>query len=295
MDKAELIKFDEIQSRIYTIRGVQVMLDRDLAEIFGVETKRLNEQVKRNQERFPSKFCFQLNEKELSNLKSQNATSSWGGRRTEPYVFTEHGVAMLTTVLKSETAIKISIEVINAFISMRNFISENAKVFHQFDLIEKKLLLYQMENDKKFDIVFDALENKQLQPRQGIFYNGQIFDAHTFVCDLIRSAEKSIILIDNFVDDTVLTLFSKRKSGVHLKILTKTVSKQLALDVKKFNEQFPVAEIQEFDLSHDRFMIIDDSAVYHIGASLKDLGKKWFAFSKMEMDSTLNMLIKVKN
>jgi hypothetical protein len=165
-----------------------------------------------------------------------------------------------------------------AFVSMRHIIASNEQMFHRMDSLEK----WRLETDPKIEKVLTALQNRQLQPKQGVFFDGQIFDAHNFVSDLVRSAEKSIILIDNFVDDTVLTLFAKRKSGVTLKILTKTVSKQLLLDMKKFNEQFPPAEIQEFDLSHDRFLIIDDSQVYHIGASLKDLGKKWFAFSKME-------------
>ena len=278
-DSKELVRFDDIKSRIFTIRGVQVMLDNDLAQIFSVETKRLNEQVKRNKERFPENFCFQLNEKEVDILRSHFATSSWGGRRTKPYVFTEHGVTMLTTVLKSPTAVAMSIKIINAFIAMRKFILENAQIFQRLDSLE----IRQSEADNKIEKVLSVLENRQLRPKQGVFFDGQIFDAHNFVSDLVRSAEKSIVLIDNFVDDTVLTIFAKRKSGVTLKILTKNATKQLALDMKKFNEQFPPAEIQEFDLSHDRFMIIDDSAVYHIGASLKDLGKKWFAFSKMEL------------
>ncbi|HPS31680.1 MAG TPA: ORF6N domain-containing protein [bacterium] len=294
MDKAELIKFDEIQSRIYTIRGVQVMLDRDLAELYNTETKLLNRAVKRNKERFPESFMFELTDDE--NLRFQIGTSkTHGGRRYLPNVFTESGIAMLSAVLKSDIAIKVSIRIMEAFVAMRKFINQNAEVFYQISSVEKKLVEYKIETDIKIEKVLSALENKQLQPRQGIFYNGQIFDAHVFVSDLIRSAEKSIILIDNFVDDTVLTLFSKRKSGVHLKILTKTISKQLALDVKKFNKQFPVAEIQEFDLSHDRFMIIDDSSVYHIGASLKDLGRKWFAFSKMEIDGTRKMLSEINN
>lgn len=257
------------------------MLDHDLAEFFGVETKRLNEQVRRNSLRFPEEFCFKLNKEEklklvancdhLENLKySQHL----------PHVFTEHGVAMVSTVLNNDIAIKMSIRIMKAFVAMRHFITENAQLFKRVDSLEIK----QIETDSKIEKVLTALENKQLQPKQGIFFEGQIFDAHNFVSDLVRSAEKSIVLIDNFVDDSVLTLFSKRKYGVILKILTKNVTKQLRLDMKKFNEQFPVAEILEFDLSHDRFLIIDNESVYHIGASLKDLGKKWFAFSKMDIE-----------
>jgi len=281
MDKSELVKFDDIQSRIYTIRGVQVMLDHDLAELYGVNTKVFNQSVKRNLDRFPERYMFTINDAEFASLRSQIVTSNGrGGRRYLPNVFTEQGVAMLSAVLKSETAINVSIRIIDAFIEMKHIISENAQLFKRVDTLEIK----QIETDNKIEKVLTALENKQLQPKQGIFFEGQIFDAHNFVSDLVRSSEKSIVLIDNFVDDSVLTLFSKRKYGVNLKILTKNVTKQLRLDIKKFNEQFPVAEILEFDLSHDRFLIIDNESVYHIGASLKDLGKKWFAFSKMDIE-----------
>ncbi|HPS28925.1 MAG TPA: ORF6N domain-containing protein [bacterium] len=281
MDKSELVKFDDIQSRIYTIRGVQVMLDRDLAEFYSVKPIKLREQIKRNIRRFPLDFMFQLSQNEAELMVSQNAIPSkqhLGGFL--PYVFSEQGVAAVSSILSSERAIDISIQIMRAFVSMRRFISNNAQIFQRLDTVEIK----QIETDSKIEKVLTALENKQLQPKQGIFFEGQIFDAHNFVSDLVRSAEKSIVLIDNFVDDSVLTLFSKRKYGVNLKILTKNVTKQLRLDMKKFNEQFPVAEIQEFDLSHDRFLIIDNKSVYHIGASLKDLGKKWFAFSKMDIE-----------
>ncbi len=282
MAENELIKIDDIKSRIFTIRGMQVMLDSDLAELYGVETKRLNEQVRRNIERFPEQFCFKLTEDESEILKSQNATSSWGGRRTSPFVFSEHGVAMVATVLKSNIAVKISIEIIKAFVFMRKALSDRSNVFNRLEFLEIK----QIETDRRLSEVFKAMENDQLLPKQGVLFDGQIFEAHKFVSDIVRSAEKSIILIDNYVDDTVLTLFSKRKQGVTLKIFTKNLSKQLILDTQKFNEQFPPAEIIEFNHSHDRFMIIDDKDLYHFGASLKDLGKKWFGFSKMDIEVT---------
>ena len=282
MGEKGLVKLDEIQGKIYTIRGVQVMLDSDLAYLYNIETKNLNLAVKRNLERFPDSFRFQLTEDEHKFLRLQIETSKEkrGGRRYNPVVFTEQGVAMLSAVLRSETAVKVSIQIMGAFVTMRHFLMTNAQIFQRIGTLEIK----QIETDSKIEKILTAIEQKNIQPKQGIFFNGQIFDAHNFVSDLVRSAEKSIILIDNFVDDTVLTLFAKRKNGVTLKILTKNVPKQLQLDVKKFNEQFPVAEIQEFDQSHDRFMIIDESQVYHIGASLKDLGKKWFAFSKMDIE-----------
>jgi phage regulator Rha-like protein len=298
MAKNAIIKKEDIQSRIYTIRNVQIMLDSDLAELYGVEVKRLNEQVKRNIERFPQEFSFQLTAEEnnalrsqfvtsngKTNLKSQFATSSWGGRRTAPYVFTEQGVAMLSAVLSSDTAIKISIQIINAFVTMRKFISANAQIFHRLDGVERKQIEYKVETDEKFKRVFDAIEEKDIKPRQGIFFDGQIFDAYQFVSDLIRTARKSIIVIDNYIDDGVLTVLSKANKKVQITILTKAISKQLALDVKKFNEQYPAITIKEFHDSHDRFLIVDGKTIYHFGASLKDMGKKWFAFSKFDKDA----------
>ena len=305
MNKTELISSDKVQQKIYTIRGQQVMLDEDLAELYGVETKRLNEQVKRNSERFPDIFCFQLTEDDLEILRSQNATSSSDSLRSQfatlekgrgqhrkylPYVFTEQGVAMLSAVLKSETAVRMSIQIINAFVTMRRFLQQNAVVFQRLDSLETR----QLATDKKLDQVLNALEHKDASPRQGIFFDGQIFDAYQFVASIVRTAKTSIVLIDNYVDDTVLTLFSKRKKGIPLTIFTLSVSKQMALDLKKYNEQYPPAAIKEIKSVHDRFLIIDNTTVYHIGASLKDLGKKWFAFSKMEIGS-LELLEKVKD
>jgi len=209
--------------------------------------------------------------------------------RAKPYVFTEQGVAMISAVLKSKIATQISIQIMRAFVEMRKNVNVNT-IFPRIESVETRLLKYKLNSDKRFEILFKALELKQLQPKQGIFFNGQVFDAYKFVSDLVRSAEKSIILIDNFIDDTVLTLFSKRRKGVHLKILTKDVTKQLKLDMKKFNKQYPLVEIQEFSDSHDRFLIIDETDVYHIGASLKDLGRKWFVFSRMNI-KTAEMLI----
>ena len=284
----ELIQIDAIKSRIFTIRGMQVMLDSDLAELYGVETKNLNLAVKRNIERFPNTFRFQLAEEEYKVLRLQIETSNEkrGGRRYAPFVFTEQGVAMLSAVLRSETAIKVSIRIMEAFVSMRHFILENEQISKRFEIIEKRQMEYKIETDSRIEKVLSALESKQIQPKQGIFFDGQVFDAHKFVSDIVRSAEKSIILIDNYVDDTVLTLFSKRKQGVTLKILTKNLSKQIQLDMQKFNEQFPPAEIIEFNHSHDRFMIIDNHDLYLFGASLKDLGRKWFGFAKMDIKST---------
>lgn len=272
-----------IQRKIYTIRNVQVMLDRDLAELYQVKAIRLREQVKRNAKRFPSDFMFQLTDAEVDFMVSQNAIPSkkhLGGYL--PYVFTEQGVANLAGVLSSDRAIDLNIQIMRAFVAMRKFIINNAQLFQRIDTVERRQIKHEMETSEKFDKVFDELQSKDLEPKQGIFFDGQIFDAHKFVSDLIRKAEKSILLIDNYIDDTVLSLFTKRKKNVAVTILTKKITKELLLDLEKFNAQYPSIEIKEFKESHDRFMIIDNEDVYHIGASLKDLGKKWFAFSKFE-------------
>src|SRR5690625_197508 len=272
----------EIENRIYTLRGKQIMLDSDLAKRYEVETKVFNQAVKRNVERFPEGFRFRLTRDEYDqiNLRSQFVTSSYGGRRYLPYAFTEQGIAMLSAVLRSEVAVKVSIEIMNAFVEMRRMLISNASLFHRLDKIEIK----QLEADKKFEEIFKVLGNEKLQSEKGVFYNGQVFDAYSFVSDIIRSAKSSIILLDNYVDDSVLTLLGKRKKKVTAKIYTKSISKQLRLDLKRYNSQYLPIEIELFADTHDRFLIIDQTELYHIGASLKDLGKKWSAFSKMDVE-----------
>lgn len=238
----KIVNADKLQGLIYTIRGVQVMYDNDLAELYGVKIKRLNEQVKRNRERFPEEFMFQVTDEEFAFLRSQNATLETGrGRHRKylPYVFTEQGVAMLSAVLRSKTAVKISIQIIKAFVAMRKFITTNAQIFHRLDAVEQKQFEHKVETDEKIDRIFNAIESKEITPQQGIFFDGQIFDAYKFVSDLIRRAKKSIIIIDNYIDDSVLLLLTKRKKNATVKIFTKTISKQLALDVKKYNSQYP--------------------------------------------------------
>lgn len=288
-----------VQAKIFTIRGKQVMMDRDLAELYGVETKVLNQTVKRNIERFPDNFMYQLTKEEIeslrsqfvasktsANLKSQIVTSSWGGVRKLPSVFTEYGVLMLSAVIRSDVAVRTSIQVIDAFVEMRRFLNQNTELFARLDNVERKHDLLQYQTDSKFDQVFNALEGGNLKRKQGIFYDGQVFDAYVFISDLIRSAKQSIVLIDNYVDDTVLSLFTKRTKGISLIIYTKDISKQLLLDKKKHDQQYESVALKQFRQAHDRFLIIDNNTVYHIGASLKDLGKKWFAFSKMEIDAS---------
>ena len=282
MENKSSIVPKEIRNLIYTIRGKQVMLDSDLAALYQVETKNLNKAVKRNIERFPASFCFQLTEKEVENLRFQIGTSSlnYGGRRYLPYVFTEQGVAMASAILRSDIAVKMSVQIMEAFVEMRRMLISNASLFHRLDNIE----LRQLEADQKFEEIFKALESDKLHSEKGIFYNGQVFDAYTFVSDIIRKAGSSIILLDNYVDDTVLTLLGKRNDNVTATILTKSISNQLRLDLQRYNSQYPAIDIEIFSDAHDRFLIIDNTELYHIGASLKDLGKKWFAFSRMDIE-----------
>ena len=270
---------DHIVDRIFTIRGVQVILDRDLAMLYRIETKRLNEQVRRNQNRFPPTFMYRLTEVEWNSLRSQFATINGRGRHSKytPNAFTEHGVIMLAAILKSTIADQASVEVVKAFVAMRRFMVSNAQVFQRLDRIEYKLL----ESDHRFADIYSKLEEKSLKPRQGIFFDGQIYDSHKFIISLIKSATKRIVLIDNYVDNSVLTMLDNRAIGVEGTIYTMTITPHFQLDIDKHNEQYPVISVKVFTKSHDRFLIIDNQ-VYHVGASLKDLGKKWFAFSLME-------------
>jgi hypothetical protein len=264
----------------------------------------LNQAVNRNIARFPELFRFQLTEAEFENwksqifmfenhnLKSQNVISSvHGGRRTLPYAFTEQGVAMLSAVLRSDVAVKVSIQIISAFVEMRKFIANHNGLLQRMDGIERK----QIETDQKFEQVFKALESKNIIPNQGVFFDGQVFDAYELASKIIRSAKISIVLIDNYIDETTLTHLSKKTKAVKVLLLTKTMSNQLTLDVKKANEQYGNFEIRVFASSHDRFIIIDNSDVYHLGASLKDLGKKWFAFSKMDKSSVSSIIKEIGN
>ena len=227
---------------------------------------------------------------EKHSLRSQNATIDNRGRHTKylPYAFTENGIAMLSSVLRSPIAIQVNIRIMRAFTAMRQFIASNAQIFQRLDVMEQNqlaLTAHQVETDHKLEEVFRRLDNGNVQPHQGIFYDGQIFDAYTFINDCIREATTRIILIDNYIDDSVLTILSKRADKVTATIYTKKPSAQLQLDIQKHNAQYTPIDIITFDCSHDRFLCIDET-VYHLGASIKDLGKKWFAFNRMEMPTT---------
>ena len=285
-----------VENRILTIRGVQVILDRDLADLYNVETKRLNEQVRRNLLRFPENFRFQLTQNEFQELVANcDRFSSLKHSTVCPFAFTEQGVVMLASVLRSETAIRVSIRIMDAFVSMRHFLINNADVFRRLSTIEYhqlEMMQHQQESDKRIDEVFRRLDEGTVQPKQGIFYDGQVYDAYTFVSDLIKSAKRSIVLIDNYVDETVLTLLDKRGNGVTADIYTQQINQQLRLDIDRHNSQYPPINVNVFRRSHDRFLCIDD-VVYHIGASIKDLGKKWFAFAKMEVLPPSELVAKI--
>jgi hypothetical protein len=287
----ELVSQQHIERKIFTIRGVQVMLDKNLAEFYEVKPIRLREQVKRNPKRFPSDFVFQLTEQEMEYMVSQNAIpskQSLGGHL--PYVFTEQGVSAVSGVLKSNKAAEVHVIIMRTFVAMRKFLLHNASVFQRLDQLELK----QLQSDEKFNRIFRALEAGQPKPDKGIFFDGQVFDAYAFVSDLIKNAKKEIILIDNYIDESVLTLLSKRQKDVTATIYTKSIFKTLQLDLDKHHAQYPEIQVKTFAQSHDRFLLIDQSELYHIGASLKDLGKKWFAFSRMDSMTAL-LLNQLKN
>lgn len=277
----------QIENRIFAIRGMQVMLDRDLAEMYQVEVKRLNEQIKRNIERFPESFRFQLDDNETNELVANcDRFEMLKHSSNNPYAFTEQGVAILSAVLRSQIAIKVSIQIINAFVEMRKFIAGHSGLLQRMDGIERK----QLETDTKIEQVLRVLESKDKIPTQGVFFDGQVFDAYELASKIIRSAKQNILLIDNYIDESTLTHLSKKGDGVQVLLLTKNIDKQLQLDIQKANEQYGNYVAKPFTQSHDRFLIIDNTEVYHLGASLKDLGKKWFAFSKMDKSSVEGIL-----
>ena len=292
---------NSIRSKILVIRGQQVMMDRDLAEIYGVETRVLNQAVKRNSMRFPEQFCFQLTREEINDMKKEYPVISHfvispdtknnmfvgqeGGTRKLPYVFTEQGVAMLSAILKSETAIKASIQIMTAFVEMRHFLTTNSQLFQRIDFIEKRQIecnVHQNEIDKKVDELFTLMDKYNVEDVQGIFFQGQIFDAYAKFESFLAKAKKQIILIDNYVDLSVLQRLTKKNKGVNVIIYTEPKAKLTAQDVQTFNSQYATLTIKYTTKTHDRFLIIDNSTLYHIGASLKDLGKKCFGFEILD-------------
>ena len=278
---------EDIKNLIYTVRGKQVMLDSDVAMLYHYETKKINQAVKRNIERFPEKFCFQLTEEEMQLLRSQIVTLNKKGRGQHkkylPYVFTEQGIAMLSALLKNEIAVQISIKIMDAFVEMRKFLSLNSAIFQRLTNVELTLLAQGKEltkHEMQFEKVFDELQKKtEKEFKQKIFFEGQIYDAYSLIIDIIKQAKQKILIIDNYIDDSILKMLSKKNKDVEAVILTTPNSNIRKLDIQKFNKQYPILKLAYTNKFHDRFIVIDNKELYHIGASLKDLGKKCFAIS----------------
>ena len=290
-NELSVVSSEEIKSLIYTVRGRQVMLDSDVAKLYHCETKYLNRVVKRNIERFPDEFCFQLEEKEYESLRCQfvtlNKNRRGQHRKYMPYVFTEHGITMLAGLIKSDIAIAISIKIINSFIEMRRFISNNKQLFERLITVEHKLLEY----DKKFDEIFKQLQ-KEENFKQRIFFEGQIYDAYSLIIDIIKKAHEKIIIIDNYIDDSILKMLSKKNHNVEVVILTSDKSNISNLDIQKFNKEYPILKIAKSNKFHDRFIIIDNKEMYHCGASIKDLGKKCFGINRIEEVEIIQKILK---
>ena len=277
------LDIEDIKNLIYTIRGKQVMLDSDVAMLYHYTTKNINKAVKRNIDRFPEDFCFQLTEMEFQNLRFQFGTLNKKvnngdvTRKYLQYVFTEQGISMLSGVLKNEIAVKVSVNIMRAFVEMRKFLMINGQVFERLSTVEYKLL----EHDKKFDEVFNQLQLED-NIKQQIFFNSQIYDAYSLIIDIIKRANRKILIIDNYIDDSILKMLAKKKSDVEVIILTSNKSNIENLDIQKFNKEYPVLKVAKTNKFHDRFIVIDNKEMYHLGASIKDLGKKCFAINKIE-------------
>lgn len=271
----------DIKDLIYTIRGMQVMLDSDVANLFKYTTKNINKSVKNNAERFPEYYCFQLTTKEYNSLMTRRYNIIKIGRSNNrkylPYVFTEYGITMLAALLKSEVAVNISIKIVNTFMQMRKNFSENNQVFERLTSLEYKLL----EQEKKINNILGELKFEE-NIKQKIFFKGQIYDAYSIIIDIIKSANKKILIIDNYIDDNVLKMLSKKRKDVEVTILTSIKSNIEKLDIKKFNKEYPILKLEKTNKFHDRFIIVDNKEMYHLGASIKDLGKKCFGINKIE-------------
>ena len=271
-----------IKNLIYVVRGQQVMMDSDLAMLYQVETKVFNQAVKRNIERFPEKFRFQLTKEEYDSLRSQIVTSNGkGGRRYMPYVFTEQGIAMLSAVLRSDIAVQVSIKIMDTFVEMRRFLASNALMFERINEMEVKQLAFQKSTEEKFDKIFHYISEHE-ESSQKIFFDGQIYDAFSLLVDLVSKAEKKLVLVDNYVDVGTLNILAKKKSDVEVIVYTVRRTRLSEADVNNFNQQYPTLEVKYTGVFHDRFLIIDDTCAYHIGASIKDAGKKCFGISLIE-------------
>ena len=283
-----------IVRRIYMVRGTQIMIDLDLASLYGVENRSLRQTVRRNIDSFPEDFMIRLTSDEANGLIAKGVSQSvippgYNTGGAEMFAFTEQGVAMLASVLKSEKARKISIEIMRAFVAMRQFLISNAQVFQRLDRLE----IRQLETDNKIEQVFAMMDEGSEENKQCIFFEGQVYDAYDFICNLIKGATKRIILVDNYLDHSVLTMLDKREPGVDATIFTQKPGDQFKLDIAKHDVQYPPIPVWIFKMSHDRFLIVDNR-VYHVGASIKDLGKKWFAVSLMEAQDANDIITRLQ-
>ena len=292
---ADCISETELRKLVYIIRGQQVMLDKDLASLYQVETKVFNQAVSRNLERFPENFRFQLTQKEYSNMTSQIAQSSRsGGRRYLPYAFTEQGIAMLSGILNNSIAINVSIRIMNAFVEMRHFIANNSVLFERISNVELKQLEYQKNTDERFEKIFHYIDD-HAEVNQKIFFDGQIYDAFSLLVSIIKKADREIILIDGYINVNTLDLLAKKRHGVKVTCYTYAKTTLTPRDISLFNAQYGPLIVQNTSIFHDRFLILDNSITYHIGASLKDAGKKCFAISLINDSEIVRELLKRLN
>ena len=287
VSNVEMTGYD-IKSMIYVVRNQQVMIDNDLAMLYQVETRTLNQAVKRNITRFPERFRFQLTKDEYKNLKSQivmsgldEESNGYGGRRTLPFAFTEQGIAMLSSVLRSEVAVQTSIRIMDTFVEMRRFIANNALLFERISNVELKQLEYQKQTDEKLEQIFEYISEHE-EASQKVFFDGQIYDAFSLIVSLIQKAEKEIMLIDGYVDVGTLNLLSKKNENVSVTIYTQKRTRLTKTDAENFNAQYPTLEVKYTKVFHDRFLILDRETAYHVGASLKDAGKKCFGINLIQ-------------
>ena len=275
---------DFIKSRILTIRGVQVMLSSDLSLLYDVEVKYLHRQVKRNANRFPSDFVLHLSPDEANALRCQNVTSKRGGDRYGVLAFTEQGVAMLSSVLKSDRAAAVNVAIMRVFVAMRKAIASVAPILERIETVEKRQITDQAHNEERFDAIFRAMDGGEF-PQQKVFFEGKHYDAYSFAKKLVRKAAKSIVLVDGYSDEVALDILSQKKGGVAVLVATsqKMIDRHLTpVAVEKFNKQSPTLTVKAVGTFHDRFLILDDKELYHFGASLKDLGRQYCAVSKMD-------------
>ena len=275
---------DFIKSRIYSIRGVQVILSSDLASLYDVEVKYLHRQVKRNAKRFPADFVLHISPDEANDLRCQNVTSKRGGDRYGVLAFTEQGVAMLSSVLKSDRAAEVNVAIMRVFVAMRKALASIAPMMARIEVAERRQIVDQQRNEERFNAIFKAMDGGDFPP-QKVFFDGKHYDAHSFAKKLVRKATKRIVLVDGYCDEVTLDILVQKKGGVEVLVATaqKMIDNHLTpVAVAKFNKQNPMLTVKAVAVFHDRFMILDDKELYHFGASLNNLGRHYCAVTKMD-------------